>query len=212
MGTNQVKINFASGNPDKIAEVTRILEKYAIKVNAMDSKVREIQADNLEEIAADSARTTANFLARGVAVEDAGLFITCLRGFPGPYSSYVYNTIGCQGILRLMAEKTNRSAIFRSVVSYCDPNSEPLVFTGDVKGRIALAERSGRKFGYDPVFVPEELDGRAFSELTIGEKNSISHRSQSFNKFAMWFLTSTRKKQAFSDPPPKNPSQSTKHL
>jgi XTP/dITP diphosphohydrolase len=193
MGTHQIEINFASGNPDKIAEVRKILMKHAIKVNAMDSKVREIQANTLEEIAADSAITTADLLVRGVVVEDAGLFVTCLSGFPGPYSSYVYSAIGCQGILRLMAGKTDRSAVFRSAVSYCDPRSEPFVFTGEVKGRISLTERTGRKFGYDPIFVPEELDGRAFSELDISEKNSVSHRSKAFSKFALWFLTRTRK-------------------
>ena len=200
MGTYQIEINFASGNHDKIAEVKNILEKHGIKVNTMDSKVREIQANTLEEIAADSAKITADLLAKSVVVEDAGLFIPSLRGFPGPYSSYAHNTIGCRGILGLMAEKADRSAVFRSAVSYCEPNSEPFVFTGEVKGRISLTERNGRKFGYDPVFIPGELDGRAFSELTIDEKNNISHRSRSFSKFAMWFLTRTKNTKLFADP------------
>jgi XTP/dITP diphosphohydrolase len=189
MVTHQIEINFASRNPDKIAEVKGILEKYNIKVNPMDSKVREIQANTLEEIAADSAKATADLLGKSVVVEDAGLFITCLRGFPGPYSSYVHNTIGCKGILQLIVGKTNRTAVFRSAVSYCDPNSEPIVFTGEVEGRISPTQRSGRRFGYDPVFIPEELDGRTFSELDIVEKNSVSHRARAFGKLAFWLLT-----------------------
>jgi XTP/dITP diphosphohydrolase len=193
MGTHQIKINFASSNPHKIVEVRKILEKQHIKVEAIDSKVREIQAETLEEIAADSARTTADTLLKGVVVEDSGLFVTCLRGFPGPYSSYVYRAIGCQGILRLMTGETDRNAVFRSAVSYCDPNSEPLVFSGEVKGRISPSEKNGRKFGYDPVFIPNGLDGRTFSELDIGEKNNVSHRSKAFSKLASWLLTRTRK-------------------
>lgn len=139
MVARRIDINFASSNPDKISEVREILRNHNIGTNPMNSKVREIQANSLEEIAADSAKTTADSLGKTVVVEDAGLFIISLRGFPGPYSSYVHNAIGCAGILQLMERETERSAVFRSAVSYCDPKSEPEVFTGEIRGEISLA-------------------------------------------------------------------------
>jgi len=188
MATSQIEINFASNNPHKLIEVKEILEPFGIKVNPLKSKVREIQSNSLEEIAADSARITAQATHKSIVVEDAGLFIESLGGFPGPYSSYVFDTIGCRGILRLMEGMAKRMATFRSVVSYCEADREPRLFTGETRGKISLAMRGGRRFGYDPIFIPDELDGRAFSELTVREKNRVSHRSKAFNKLANWLL------------------------
>nr|MDO8097770.1 XTP/dITP diphosphatase [Candidatus Njordarchaeota archaeon] len=188
MATRKIEVNFVSNNPHKIIEVEGILESFGIKVNPLKSKVREIQSNSLEEIAADSARITAEAYHKSIVVEDAGLFIESLGGFPGPYSSYVFGTIGCKGVLKLMEGVAKRTAIFRSAVSYCEINREPKVFTGETRGKISLAMRGGRKFGYDPIFIPNELDGRAFSELTVREKNKVSHRSKAFNKLANWLL------------------------
>lgn len=188
MADPQVVINFASSNPHKIAEVKEILEPFGIKVNPVKSKVREIQSDSPEEIAADSARVTAQATSKSIVVEDAGLFIESLGGFPGPYSSYVYSTIGCRGVLKLMEGVAERTATFRSAVSYCEADGEPKVFTGETRGKISLTEKAGREFGYDPIFVPDELNGRTFSELSVKEKNKVSHRSRAFNKLANWLL------------------------
>jgi XTP/dITP diphosphohydrolase len=190
MTTSQIEINFASNNPHKIVEVKGILESLGIKVNPLKSKVREIQSNSLEEIAADSAKITAQATCKSIVVEDAGLHIEALGGFPGPYSSYVYDTIGCNGILKLMDKLAKRTATFRSAVSYCEPNSEPKIFTGEVRGKISLTRRGGRRFGFDPIFIPDELDGRTFSELNVSEKNKISHRFRAFAKLANWLLKS----------------------
>lgn len=189
MVANKIEINFASNNSEKVAEVTAILETFNIKVNPANLKIREIQADNLEDIAADSAKATAESAGKTVVVEDAGLFINNLNGFPGPYSSFVYRTIGCKGILRLMRGVHDRSAIFRSAVSYCQFHREPKVFTGETRGKLSLSERSGRKFGYDPIFIPETASHKTFSEMSILEKNQVSHRYRAFKKLATWLLT-----------------------
>ncbi|WXG45514.1 MAG: RdgB/HAM1 family non-canonical purine NTP pyrophosphatase [Candidatus Atabeyarchaeum deiterrae] len=188
MQTSLIEINFASKNPHKIAEATGVLRNFGIKVNPISSKVREIQASSLKDVAADSARTTADKIGRNVVVEDAGLFIDWLKGFPGPYSSYTHQTIGCKGILRLLKDISKRSALFRSAVSYCEPNREPKVFIGEIRGKISISERSGIQFGFDPIFVPNGSTRKAFSEMSLEQKNSISHRSQAFTKFAVWFL------------------------
>jgi XTP/dITP diphosphohydrolase len=189
MVASQIEINFASNNENKIAEATNILRQFNIKVNPVNFKVREIQASNLEEIAADSAKATADSAGKSIVVEDAGLFIASLNGFPGPCSSFVHATIGCSGILKLMRGIHKRTAVFRSAVSYCEPQHEPRVFTGEIAGEISLTERHGRKFGYDPIFIPDLVPSKTFSEMGLLEKNQFSHRFKAFKKLALWFLT-----------------------
>ena len=186
MGDNLIEINFASNNPNKVTEVTEILCAFNITVIPVNLKTREIQADRLEDIATDSAKATAEFSGKTVVVEDAGLFVDKLNGFPGPYSSFVNRTIGCKGMLKLMKGTRRRSAVFRSAVAYCEPHSEPELFMGEVKGMISLSERSGRKFGFDPIFIPGRVFSKTFSQMDISEKNKISHRFKAFKKLAIW--------------------------
>jgi XTP/dITP diphosphohydrolase len=172
-----------------VTEVVAILKAFNIKVNQVNFKVREIQANKLEDIAADSAKATAESTGKTIVVEDAGLFIDSLYGFPGPYSSFVYQTIGCKGILKLMEGVHERTAVFRSAVSYCQSQSEPRVFTGETKGKISLSERRGRKFGYDPIFIPDGVSYKTYSEMSVPEKNQASHRFRAFKKLAVWLIT-----------------------
>jgi XTP/dITP diphosphohydrolase len=119
-------------------------------------------------------------------VEDAGLFIEALNGFPGPFSSYVYKTIGTQGVLRLMRGIKNRNALFLSAVAFCKPKSDPQVFVGKVDGVITLKERGGYGFGFDPIFQPKGKK-KTFAEMRRGEKNKFSHRAKALRNFAEWF-------------------------
>ena len=115
-------------------------------------------------------------------VEDDGLFIKSLNGFPGPYSSFVFDTIGNKGILRLVSRP--RDALFRSIIAYCERDDYVHLFSADVKGKISKKER-GVKWGFDPIFVPSGKN-KSYSELA--EKNQISHRYLALKKFANWYL------------------------
>ncbi|NOZ89276.1 MAG: RdgB/HAM1 family non-canonical purine NTP pyrophosphatase, partial [Crenarchaeota archaeon] len=119
-----------------------------------------------------------------VAVEDAGLFVDALSGFPGPYSSYVYKTIGVHGILRLLEGEENRAARFVSVIAYAGPWGVQL-FRGEVKGSIAAEPRGSGGFGFDPIFIPEGAD-KTFAEMNIEEKNMYSHRARAARKLCSW--------------------------
>ena len=92
---------FASSNKNKYVEVKQILHEHGIKVGFFKFTPVEIQSDALEEIASDKARQASKLVKHPLIVEDAGLFVDSLGGFPGPYSSYVLSTIGNSGILRL---------------------------------------------------------------------------------------------------------------
>lgn len=115
-------------------------------------------------------------LGGGILVDDSGLFVSALQGFPGVYSSYVFRTVGCDGILRLLADAGDRGATFRACFGLLE-DGVSRVFEGACSGRIAPKMRGEAGFGFDPIFVPEG-EGRTFAEMTLAEKNALSHRAQ----------------------------------
>ena len=80
-----------------------------------------------------------------------------------------------------MEHKNKRSAVFRSVYAYAEPNKKPVLFVGECKGAITTRERGTGGFGYDPIFTPEGHD-ITFAEMKHTEKNIYSHRGKALNK------------------------------
>ena len=180
----QTPLKFATSNKHKFTEVQAILADYGIPVEMAPMELREIQADVLEEIAAEKAREACRRLDGPAMVEDTGLFIDCLNGFPGPYSAYVFRTLGNQGVLRLLEEVADRGATFQSVFAYCQPDGAPECFPSAVPGVIA-SECRGAGWGYDPIFVAEGALGRTYGELG-DDKNQLSHRRVALESLARW--------------------------
>jgi len=146
----------------------------------------EIQNPRLENIARIALQTALENQRRLIVVEDSGLFIERLRGFPGPYSSFVYETIGLKGILSLLRGSRNRRAYFQSSVAVGSPSLEPQLFTGTVRGRISRSIFGETGFGYDPIFIPDGSK-KTFGQTSWSFKNGHSHRAAAFQKFAKWF-------------------------
>ncbi|MCK4483147.1 non-canonical purine NTP pyrophosphatase, partial [Candidatus Bathyarchaeota archaeon] len=111
-------IFFATGNIHKFDEARKVLAEYKIAVGMLRVKALEIQSDSLEEIAKRSVLDASKRCNLPLIVEDAGLFIDVLNGFPGPYAAYAYRTIGNKGLLKLMENVENRKARFHSVIAY----------------------------------------------------------------------------------------------
>lgn len=177
------KIVFVTGNKGKFSEARSILEAKHIELLQNTGGYPELQEDDLEPIASFGAKWAAEKLQIPVMVDDSGLFIDALNGFPGPYSAFVENKIGNKKVLKLMEDETDRTAVFKSVIGYCEPGKEATVFTGTVEGRIAFEERGTGGFGYDPIF---EYGGRTFAEMGDEEKNKLSHRRRALDKFFEW--------------------------
>ena len=173
-------------------EARLVLAEYKVAAALLRVDAHEIQNDDIENIAKASAMEAAEKCNLPVIVEDAGLFIDALGGFPGPYSSYVYRTIGTKGILKLMRGISQRKAHFRSVVAYCDPKGSLRCFNGRADGRISRKERGTSGFGFDPIFESSSGRGKTFAEMTIREKNRYSHRAKALRKFARWYVSSFR--------------------
>ncbi|GAB4307616.1 MAG: XTP/dITP diphosphatase [Methanobacteriaceae archaeon] len=180
-----MKIKFITGNKHKVKEAKHIFENFGIEVEHLNLGYPEIQG-KLTDVASFGAVDVSRRLKEPVIVEDAGLFIKALNWFPGAYSSYVQETIGNKGILKLMNNVNDRYAEFRSVVGFCKPNSEPVTFLGAVKGHISFKEKGNFGFAFDPLFYPEGYQ-KTFGELKTREKNKFSHRRKALEKFAMWY-------------------------
>lgn len=178
------KVTFITGNQHKVEEAEKIFQKFNIKLKHINLGYDELQG-TLEEVSIYGAKYAARKLEEPVIVEDAGLFIKALNGFPGTYSSYVQDTLGNQGILKLMNGIGDRYAEFRSVIGYCTPTTEPEIFLGRVSGEIATQEKGELGFAFDPIFMVPEL-GKTFGELTTEEKNKFSHRKNSLELFVKW--------------------------
>ena len=172
---------FASSNVHKYEEAEKILSEFGIKLDFYQTNLVEIQEDSLSKIAEQKVLDAFNRCKNAVIVEDDGLFIDSLSGFPGPFSSYVFKTIGNNGILKLVED--NRGAKFRAVIAYCDSNKKPKLFEYSISGKISK-NLQGKGWGYDPIFIPEKQN-KTYAELA--EKNKISHRYESLKKFANWF-------------------------
>ena len=186
MGDGKVVL-FATGNQHKVAELSMVLGECGYRVQLASAPKIEVQSDNLVEIAVHAVSTAYLALGRPVAVEDAGLFVDALSGFPGPYSSYVYKTIGVRGLLRLMEGVEDRSARFLSVIAYAGPWGVR-VFTGQVQGVITREPRGGQGFGFDPIFSPYGAAGRTFAEMSLEEKNKWSHRARAAREMCEWLV------------------------
>ena len=100
--------------------------------------------------------------------------LTVWAAFPGPYSAYVFRTVGNEGVLRLLEGAPDRGATFQSVFAYCRPDGSPECFPSAVPGTIAPECRGGG-WGYDPIFIAKGASGRTYGELG-DDKNRLSHR------------------------------------
>jgi len=183
-------IFFATNNINKFNEARKVLAEYKIAVGMLRVKALEIQNDDLKEIAESSVIDAFKKAKLPIIVEDAGLFVDALGGFPGPYAAYVYKTISNEGLLRLMERVEDRRARFQSVIAYFSKElKSPVCFDGEVVGEITREERKGEGnsgFGFDPVFKPAG-SSRTFAEMSTVEKNRFSHRAKALRKFAEWY-------------------------
>jgi XTP/dITP diphosphohydrolase len=177
------KILFATSNKGKLLEAQNFLSPLDFEVKQLKVAYPEIQARTLQEVASFGIHWISRERKMGDAVmlEDAGLFIHVLSDFPGVYSKWVYETIGLDGILKLMYKEAERSAHFEACLVFMEKGKEPIVFNGRVNGHLTKKPSGSNGFGYDPIFIAKG-ENKTFAEMTTEEKNKHSHRSRAFQK------------------------------
>lgn len=152
------KITYVTGNWYKIMSAKRILEPLGIEVENVKMETNEIQANTIEEVAKYSAKEASEKLKCTVLKNDTGLCIDALKGFPGPYTHYVDEKIGEDGILKLLDGVENRKASFIEAFAYCEYGKEPVVFKSITTGTIALEKSGTYGWSWDYIFIPNGYD------------------------------------------------------
>jgi XTP/dITP diphosphohydrolase len=167
-------LTFVSTNPGKFREVRGLLAPYGVRVKWRRRVLPEPQAETLEEVVAAKLAAVRD-IPGYVLVEDSGLFVPSLNGFPGVYSAHFLNTWRFGPMLELL-KRRDRSAYFRTVAGL-QRGQRRWTFVGEVVGSIASRPRGRNGFGYDPIFIPRGAR-RTFAELPTEEKNALSHRAR----------------------------------
>ena len=147
---------FVTSNEHKFKEIKASMDKAGLDLQWDRAHYTEIHADTTAEISLESARRLSERIKTAFFLEDTGLYIDSLNGFPGPYSSYVASTIGNEGILNLVAGK-ERKARFLTVITYCK-NGVFTQFDGILEGSISQRISGSHGSGFDPAFIPEGQD------------------------------------------------------
>lgn len=202
---------FVTGNEGKFVEASLAFASLDIELKQFHPSSFEFiepQHVDLLEISIAKLNQAVSHLRDigeepNVLVEDAGLFIDALNGFPGVYSSFTFDSIGLDGILRLLSHLTSenpiqlrslRSASFQAV-AMLQFKEKQYIGRGDCKGYISTMIKGEQGFGYDPLFIPNDVDlkgeslapgesgirsthGATFGEISSDEKNEFSHRKK----------------------------------
>lgn len=183
----------ASANPDKVAEIADILAATAVELLPRPPGLADVveDADTLVGNARLKAVAVAAAAGLPAVADDTGLFVEALGGRPGVWTAryagegatYAANRAKMLGELAGMAPD-RRAATFRTVVVVAWPDGRELVVEGACVGRIAEAEAGNGGFGYDPLFVPDEGDGRTFAQMGTEAKHAMSHRGRALRALA----------------------------
>jgi XTP/dITP diphosphohydrolase len=185
------EIYFVSNNLNKYSEIKSMLDDKIIDLDLKFCKkdIIEIQDEKIENIAIEKAKSAYSIVKKPILIEDDGLFINSLNGFPGQYSKFISKSIGNKGIIRLLKRSSDRSAFFKSIFVYND-GIIAKVFNGKINGKISSTITTGG-WGYDPIFIPLKRNnkkGITFAKLSqTNKKNELSHRRIAFYKFIKWF-------------------------
>ena len=183
----------ASANADKAKEIVEIVGPLGIEVLPRPTSVPDVDetADTLEGNARLKATAIAVAAGLPALADDTGLEVDFLGRAPGVHTARyagVDATYADNVALLLESLKAvpleQRTARFITVAMVCWPDGREVVAEGFVRGRIALESRGERGFGYDPVFIPDEGDGRTFAEMSILEKHEMSHRGRALRALA----------------------------
>ncbi|MBN2797927.1 MAG: RdgB/HAM1 family non-canonical purine NTP pyrophosphatase [Deltaproteobacteria bacterium] len=185
-----MELIFATRNAHKAEEVAQILAGSGIQLLTLDAfpdLTEEIPEDapTFDENALQKARYVYQRTGLPCVADDSGLEVDALRGAPGVHSKRFSPEADAPHnnalLLHLLEGQEERAARFRCAIAVVGPEGERTA-EGRCEGQIATAPRGEGGFGYDPIFLPEDYPGRAMAELSMGEKNAISHRGRAFRQ------------------------------
>lgn len=167
---------FVTSNLGKLREAEAVLGR---SLDHSEIDLPELQTLDLRAVVRGKAMAAWERLGRPVLVEDTGLELAGLGGFPGPLVRWLLASVGPQGISQIATCFEDRRATARCLA--CATDGAAVIFgEGAAEGTIAANPRGDGGFGWDCVFVPSDGDGRSYGEMSEDEKNRISHRHRAF--------------------------------
>ncbi|HYF69922.1 MAG TPA: RdgB/HAM1 family non-canonical purine NTP pyrophosphatase [Ohtaekwangia sp.] len=194
------KICFATNNENKVKEVWPLLQPDFLLLSLSEIGCHEELAETNKTLEGNSLQK-ASYVFNNYHIpcfaDDTGLEVEALHGAPGVYSARYAGPQrnshdNIELLLKNMEGITNRKACFRTVITLVGIEAEPIFFEGRVDGIIETNTRGVDGFGYDPVFIPEN-HSRTFAEMTLAEKNMLSHRARAVKKLVEYLRRRERK-------------------
>ena len=184
-----IRLVLASNNPGKAAEIADVLTGVELLPRPAEVPEPVEDADTLLDNARIKAQALADATGEAAVADDTGLEVVALEGAPGVITARYAGEDATyednwRKLLRELEGVTDRRARWRTIALVRWPDGRELWAEGTCDGTISLEARGEHGFGYDPVFVPDEGDGRTFAELTRDEKNALSHRGRAFRALA----------------------------
>jgi len=169
-------LKFVTGNPNKVREASEILGIAVEQVSI--AHLEEVQTDDIVRLVEHKARQAYAECQCPVLVEDSGLIFNAWNSLPGVLVKWFENSVGCEGMLKMLRDYEDRSARALCSVAVYD-GEKMIVASGEVPGTIAADIRGQGGFGWDVIFIPEGHE-RTYAEMDASEKNAISHRKKAF--------------------------------
>ncbi len=168
---------FATSNKHKAMELSHLI---GFKVKMAKVELDELQALSVRTVAAAKVKEAYKKVNKPVVVDDTGIHIASLNGFPGAFAKWFVEGLGHEGICRLMDRYKSRDAYAETCIAFCDGKIVK-VFSGRVRGTIALHPRGNANLRWDSIFIPKGYK-KTFGEMTTDEKSKISMRGIAVHK------------------------------
>jgi XTP/dITP diphosphohydrolase len=186
-----MRLCFASNNKHKLEEIKNVVGRKIEILSLADIKCNEELPETRNTLEGNSLQKAEYVLQHyntPCFADDTGLEVEALHGAPGVYSArYAGNHRSTDDNIALLLQNlkndTNRKAQFRTVITLIGVEAQPVFFEGIIRGEIITEKRGSSGFGYDPVFIPEG-HSKTFAEMTLEEKNQLSHRAIAVKKLA----------------------------
>lgn len=183
------EIIFITTNKHKVKEISAILKEFNIKVKQLKIDYVENKEDSMEEVSKKAAKLLSAKLNKTVIVEDTGLFFNAYNNFPGALPKFVIQGIGFDGIFRLLKNK-DRGVYCKTVIGYCEPDKNPIIFTGEIHGKITnkIIKPKKETMPYNHIFIPDG-EKKAIVEMCLDKWNSISQRGKATRKLGKFLIS-----------------------
>lgn len=185
---NKLAFVFITGNKNKVLEARQILKNFEIKQRTLN--LSEIQSLKVEEVVKEKAKEAFKIVKKPVLVEDTSLEIKAWNNFPGALIKFLLESVGAQGIIKMLSGEKNRFAVAKTALGLYDGKNLK-VFVGKIEGTISKKVSGERGFGWDSIFIPQGFK-KTFAQMNSKEKSSLSMRRKALEKMEEYLIKSKK--------------------